>query len=838
MASSATSTLSCAKCGKTSTLPVPFDVGAISSVACPLCSAPNAVRSPLAMKEEDMLHELGGDASPLAIEGKPPKDAASADLLSLPCLQLAEFFLTDASGAPVAVEWLGKVLGGPGVVELPRAVTERLAANDAGGDAAAANAVAAEPPDAAVLVRLEAGDEKGERKRKAPAPKPKKEPKPKAPRERKKGTAAASERGDGAAEAAADAAKKADAPPVDSSDEDEDSEEEGESGEEEEETCNWAQCDRCEKWRRLPDGPEYEADALPDQWFCYMNPNTQRNTCDKPEERMDRNETWGEGEDDGEEGEEGEEEDEGADRRSAAGEIKRLEEEAQRIALLQLKRDQAEEEEDGDAEAEGREEEVEAAKPAPAPPPWAAEAAQLASAADAVKTEAPAPAETADGAVKAGEVRGDDALVDDGAAGGGGGKRKRTPSSKLAASIAAEHEEQETAASAAEIARAAKGTMKEAAAKEAATGTATAPAPAAPSVTSTSAWAAALLQKKAEAARQKEAEDARLKAEEEAKKHDPRLEAIAKEPRGHLRLRGVLVPSGFEGDPLAWRYVVSAPLRGWTLQHSGPHRMHSLWVRTDKVWYWLRQAPPTFAPASAGRHLWTPPGSAASYAMPEELLTTSPIAAAYSHGIHGGRARRRRGYGIGLAQPSSRRRRTARPTPPTPRPTPRAAPRCAPFASAPSSLSAAVAAAAARRSISSRRCRGGRRRVAAAARCASAADLAGRAESAEQGRAAEAGPRGCGCARYLCTNGACRSRARPSARRPRAAAATRMRASRCGCARGGVVLAAEAAHGYGVAAAGRGARAAARRRDARGGRLRDRPPAQGRRPAVPRPPPL
>ena len=61
-----------------------------------------------------------------------------------------------------------------------------------------------------------------------------------------------------------------------------------------EETFNWAQCDRCEKWRRLPDGKEYEAENLPSEWFCEMNPNTQRNSCDKPEERMGRDETWDE----------------------------------------------------------------------------------------------------------------------------------------------------------------------------------------------------------------------------------------------------------------------------------------------------------------------------------------------------------------------------------------------------------------------------------------------------------------------------------------------------------------------------------------------------------------
>ena len=77
------------------------------------------------------------------------------------------------------------------------------------------------------------------------------------------------------------------AAPVDSS-EDED---EGEGGEEDDDGAqfNWACCDRCEKWRRLPPGEEYEADNLPEQWFCEMNPGT-RNTCDHPEERMGKDE--------------------------------------------------------------------------------------------------------------------------------------------------------------------------------------------------------------------------------------------------------------------------------------------------------------------------------------------------------------------------------------------------------------------------------------------------------------------------------------------------------------------------------------------------------------------
>ena len=63
-----------------------------------------------------------------------------------------------------------------------------------------------------------------------------------------------------------------------------------------ERVVNWAQCDRCEKWRRLPDGPLFKPDALPEHWYCYMNPDGRRNTCDASEEGEE-----------GEVGEEGEE---------------------------------------------------------------------------------------------------------------------------------------------------------------------------------------------------------------------------------------------------------------------------------------------------------------------------------------------------------------------------------------------------------------------------------------------------------------------------------------------------------------------------------------------------
>ena len=54
-----------------------------------------------------------------------------------------------------------------------------------------------------------------------------------------------------------------------------------------------AQCDRCNKWRRLPPSAEYAPDRLPGQWYCEMNPNSMRNSCDRPEERLDADEDCG-----------------------------------------------------------------------------------------------------------------------------------------------------------------------------------------------------------------------------------------------------------------------------------------------------------------------------------------------------------------------------------------------------------------------------------------------------------------------------------------------------------------------------------------------------------------
>ena len=79
------SKLSC-HCGVLSDVPIPFVTGAISSVKCPSCGESSAVRSPQPMEEHDMVRELGGDASPIAIEGVPPADAIALPKHATLCL--------------------------------------------------------------------------------------------------------------------------------------------------------------------------------------------------------------------------------------------------------------------------------------------------------------------------------------------------------------------------------------------------------------------------------------------------------------------------------------------------------------------------------------------------------------------------------------------------------------------------------------------------------------------------------------------------------------------------------------------------------------------------------
>ena len=52
------------------------------------------------------------------------------------------------------------------------------------------------------------------------------------------------------------------------------------------EVKNWTQCDRCQKWRHLPESIQDEVDAA-EQWFCTMAPGI---TCDDPEEKEEEEE--------------------------------------------------------------------------------------------------------------------------------------------------------------------------------------------------------------------------------------------------------------------------------------------------------------------------------------------------------------------------------------------------------------------------------------------------------------------------------------------------------------------------------------------------------------------
>jgi hypothetical protein len=55
-----------------------------------------------------------------------------------------------------------------------------------------------------------------------------------------------------------------------------------------EEDIVWACCDKCDRWRRVPDVATEE--DLPSPWFCTMHPGCI--TCDTPEEQMDADEKW------------------------------------------------------------------------------------------------------------------------------------------------------------------------------------------------------------------------------------------------------------------------------------------------------------------------------------------------------------------------------------------------------------------------------------------------------------------------------------------------------------------------------------------------------------------
>ena len=154
----------------------------------------------------------------------------------------SDFALCDETGQPVATEWLCRLLGGPGAAAPPAAPPTL----DEGARAEAAQAALG------LAVRVELGVRRmGGQELRAPA------------RRRKPVEGRASRRPSAG----------------DDADADEQGEEEEEGGEDEEDTSNWACCDRCGKWRRLPDGPEYEAGsfALPFFWMAATRGRRHRN---------------------------------------------------------------------------------------------------------------------------------------------------------------------------------------------------------------------------------------------------------------------------------------------------------------------------------------------------------------------------------------------------------------------------------------------------------------------------------------------------------------------------------------------------------------------------------
>jgi len=55
---------------------------------------------------------------------------------------------------------------------------------------------------------------------------------------------------------------------------------------EDEDNVEWVQCEKCEKWRKLP--PDISADELPDTWYCSMNTwNPSSASCNAAEDKAD-----------------------------------------------------------------------------------------------------------------------------------------------------------------------------------------------------------------------------------------------------------------------------------------------------------------------------------------------------------------------------------------------------------------------------------------------------------------------------------------------------------------------------------------------------------------------
>ena len=62
----------------------------------------------------------------------------------------------------------------------------------------------------------------------------------------------------------------------------------GSQGDGEDAMDNWAQCERCGKWRRLPQGA-----VVPDEdaaWYCEANEDPQFNSCELDEEEWEEDE--------------------------------------------------------------------------------------------------------------------------------------------------------------------------------------------------------------------------------------------------------------------------------------------------------------------------------------------------------------------------------------------------------------------------------------------------------------------------------------------------------------------------------------------------------------------
>lgn len=53
----------------------------------------------------------------------------------------------------------------------------------------------------------------------------------------------------------------------------------------------WVECDRCGKWREVPDCYL----PLPEVWYCELNPVEEYSSCDAPEQQWDEDDDWVEG---------------------------------------------------------------------------------------------------------------------------------------------------------------------------------------------------------------------------------------------------------------------------------------------------------------------------------------------------------------------------------------------------------------------------------------------------------------------------------------------------------------------------------------------------------------